>query len=101
MEALEAAAAQPAPPPPAFPSGTRLPGFVSGGTVAPGAPPPAGLGPGAAAAATAAAAGPEDIDLDDDGEPVAAPQERAVPAGVFGGLAAEGEPPAKRAREGE
>jgi pre-mRNA-splicing factor SYF1 len=116
MEELEAAAT--AAPPPLLPSGTRLPGFVSGGTVAPGAPPAAGLGPGVAggteskAGAARAAVGPEDIDLDDllDAAPapvadVAAPQTKAVPAGVFGGLGRveeeeEGgeEPPAKRAR---
>ena len=94
MAALEAAAAAAAPP--ALAPGTAVPGFVSGGTVAP-VEQRAGLSTAAAAAAAAAAApsaaapvaaNPDEIDIDDDDDGDVVLETKAVPAAVFGSAAA-------------
>jgi pre-mRNA-splicing factor SYF1 len=118
MAALDAAAAAAAPGVAPLATGTRVPGFVSAGVIQQGKRDgeeddegaARGGAPGAAAAAAAAAAAnPEEIDLggegdeeeeeggdgDDDGGARAVVRQRAVPAAVFGGLAA------KRAADGD
>ena len=101
LEAAAAAAGAPAPPPGALAPGTAVPGFVSGGTVAP-VKQQAGLSTNAAgaagapfvsAAAAPVAANPDEIDIDDDfdgDEDFGVVLEtRAVPAAVFGSAAAQ------------
>jgi len=97
MAALEAAAA-----PPALAPGTAVPGFVSGGTVAP-VKQQAGLSTSAAAAgpsapapvpAPVAAVNPDEIDIDDDDDDEGDDdglvlETKAVPAAVFGSAAAQ------------
>lgn len=92
MAALEAAAA--APQPAALAPGTAVPGFVSGGTVAP-VKQQAGLSTSAAPAGVPApaapvAANPDEIDIDDDdeGDDIVL-ETKAVPAAVFGSAAQE------------